>query len=176
LALLKLLPDVAEGRTSQRKRQGTACAQTAKRISVLDSTTTNAKHHVTISFLNKCDQGIYIESLTIHRPGDDNKEFSILKGGGLDVVFNPIKGFAIETPSPPTFDTGATGSTTRGQLSFSPQKIETGQPAEFELVFNLLNRENMIKNPYLVANMVYSKLDEKVPKTHRFYFQLRWPS
>jgi hypothetical protein len=151
--------------------------ETVFEISVLDSTVTDGKHHVTISFLNKCDQGIYIESLTIHRPGEDNKEFSILKGGGLDVVFEPIKGpgIQIEMPSLPTFDSGAPRSATQGRSSFFPRKLENGEPLEFELVFNLLNRENMFKNPHLVANMLYSKLDERVPKTHRFYFQLRWP-
>jgi hypothetical protein len=147
--------------------------ETVLEISVLDSTTTDGKHHVTISFANKSDQGIYIESLTIHRPGEDNKEFSILKDSGLDVVFVPIRGPEIETPGI-SFDSPR--SATQGRVSLFPQKLGIEEPLEFELVFNLLNRENMIKNPHLVANMVYSKLDEKIPKTHRFYFQLRWPS
>jgi len=92
-------------------------------IFVLDSTVTDGKHHVTISFVNKSDQGIYIESLTIHRPGEDNKEFSIFKGGGLEVVFKPINGPGIETPSRPTFDSDAPRSSTQGR-SFFPQKLE----------------------------------------------------
>jgi hypothetical protein len=147
------------------------------KIFVLDSTATQGKHHVTISFANRSAQGIYIESLTIHRPGEDNKEFSILKEGGLDVVFKALKsGPGISIPSRPTFDSDPLHSLTHGQSSFFPRKLDRDQPLELEIVFNLLSRENMIKSPHLVANIVYSKLDEKVPKTHRFYFQLRWPN
>ena len=85
-------------------KAGTELAKSAKEalkkvtvleISVRDSAANEGKHHVKISFWNHSDHGIYIESLTIHRPGEDNKEFSILKGGGIDVIFEPIRGAGI---------------------------------------------------------------------------------
>jgi hypothetical protein len=142
-------------------------------IFVLDSTATNEKHNIKISFTSKSDQGIYIESLTFHRPGEDNKGFSILKEGGLDVVF---KSHSDRSGIASSFDSGPSHSPTHDQSLLFPRKLDKDRPLVFETEFNLLNRENMFKSPHLVANMVYSKLDEKTRKAHRFYFQLRWPS
>jgi hypothetical protein len=169
MAILKTGTELAKGAAKAFEKE------TVFEIFVLDSTATNEKHHVRISFTNKGNQGIYIESLTVHRPGEDNKEFSILKEGGLDVVFKPPSVSHIGTFDT-SFDSDASHPPTLSQSSFFPRKMANTQPLEFEIIFNLLNRENLIENPYLVAHMVYSKLDEKKPKAHRFYFQLRWPN
>jgi len=113
--------DIQDWAPSSQKARQKRSKETVFEIFVLDSTAINGKHRVAISLVGQGDQGIYIESLTIHRPGEDNKEFSIFKGGGLDGVFKPINGPGIETPSRPTFDTDAPLSGTQGR-SFFPDK------------------------------------------------------
>jgi hypothetical protein len=167
MAIVKTGTELAKGAAKAFEKE------TVFEIFVLDSTATNEKHSVKISFTNNCDQGIYIESLTVHRPGEDNKEFSILKEGGLDVVF---KANSERASTASTFDSPLSHSQTQDQSPFFPRKLDKGRPLVFQTEFNLLNRENMYKSPYLVANMIYSKLDEKTRKAHRFYFHLRWPS
>lgn len=141
-------------------------SKTILEISVLDSYAAHGKHHVELSFKNTGDQGMYIESLTVHRPGEDNKEFSILKGAGIDVDFT--------TSQESTMGVAASRTAPDTALPFFPRKLMQVTPFKFKMVFNLLDRESMFAKPYLVAKLVCSKLDEQKLRPHHFYFQLRW--
>jgi hypothetical protein len=141
-------------------------SKTILEISVLDSYAAHGKHHVDLSFKNTGDQGMYIESLTVHRPGEDNKEFSILKGAGMDVAFTTSRESRMSLDATPTEP-----DTTQ---PFFPKKLVQGIPFKFKMVFKLESRESMLAKPYLVAKLICSKLDEQKLRPHHFHFQLRW--
>src|SRR5580765_6166929 len=137
-------------------------------VYVRDSFAIEGKHKIDLTIKNVSAHGIYVESVFVRIPKPKKEDSSFAKDGVLPVGFSntPVPRAGLDVPAP---DNPA------ATAAFFPKKIGPQGELNVRLTLDLLDRKRFHDKPYLFADLVFSKLDEKAEsKSDPILFRIRW--
>lgn len=135
-------------------------------VFVRDSFATQDKHKIDLSIKNATGHGLYIESVSVRIPKPKKEDSAITKDGFLVVGFSPSPfknaGLGERPPDNPV------------AVGFFPKKINPLEQIDFRITRDLLDEKRFQERPYLLARIVFSKLDAKAEDKTEIPFRIRW--